>query len=358
MTLQSKKVSIKASGSILRNGAIVCAAGALLVATAAPAHAYYNYGYGLSNLLWPVRALVYPLAISPWSYRSPAYMASAGIQAVARTAYRAPVVGNVYGNSLNYTEDQVAFNNSSGLMKVPQGPSDQINYARWVKPTDSADRELLARAPGAPPLVTDPSTINGLNGFNNSGGLPQGATVGTVGASPPQGVAQGEPPVGVPVSYGNHNMSSLNAYSPNGPLPAPPHSKSKKSKHSKHAQLNDAPLIAQAPPNALPMGVSSLPQHLSSPLAAHFIETVNGRFDGDIGKALKHSETRNLAEAMGLIERKGFSPSDLSHSRVQAISHVLKDQSLDPASKLDAMKILLRSANAQQPNVQAIQPAF
>lgn len=358
MTLQSKKIF----GAQLKKAAVLCAAGALLVSAATPAHAYYNYAYGLGNLLWPVRALVYPLAVTPWSYRSPAYLASSGIQAITRTAYRAPVVGGVYGNSLNYTEDQVAYNNGSGLLKVPQGTTDQINYARWVKPTDAADRQILARAPGAPPMVQgdDP---------NAAGGFPQGATGGTLspagalGASQPgvQPTFQGEPPVGSPVTYGNQNANAFNSYPNNGPLPAPPHQKVKKVKQPKHAQTNPNNLIAQAPPSAL-QAQGVVPQHLSSPLAAHFIETINGRFDGDIGKALKHSETRNLAEAMGLIDRKGFSAGDLSPSRIQAISHIFKDQSLDPASKLDAMKILLRSSNvapaAVQPAAQSIQQAF
>ncbi|MCC6980892.1 MAG: hypothetical protein IT343_21410 [Candidatus Melainabacteria bacterium] len=360
MTLQSKKIF----GAKLKKAAVFCAAGALLVSTAAPAHAYYNYGYGLSNLLWPVRALVYPLAISPWSYRSPAYMASAGIQAMARTAYRAPVVGGVYGNSLNYTEDQVAYNNGSGLLKVPQGTTDQINYARWVKPTDAADRELLARAPGAPSVVQG-GDFSAPNVLSNQSGFPQGASVGTIGAVPPQaaGLAapQGEPPIGSPVTYGNHNMSSFNSYPNNTPLPAPPHQKVKKQKQPKHAQVHPNNMLAQSAPPAA-QAHSIVPQHLSSPLAAHFIETVNGRFDGDISKALKHSETRNLAEAMGLIDRKGFSAGDLSASRVQAISHIFKDQSLDPASKLDAMKILLRSSSgapsSAPPGVQSVQQTF
>lgn len=357
MTLQSKKIF----GAQLKKAAVLCAAGAMLVATAAPAHAYYNYGYGLGNLLWPVRALVYPLAMTPWSYRNPTYLASTGIQAMARTAYRAPVVGNVYGNSLNYTEDQVAYNNGSGLLKVPQGPSDQINYARWVKPTDAADRQLLARAPGAPPMMQ--GDVNDPNSLSAPSGFPQGASVGTIGSpqAAGQAVPQGEPPIGAPVTYGNHNMSSFNSYPNNAPLPAPPHQKNKKVKQPKHAQPDHSNMIAQAAPGAL-QAPSVVPQHLSSPLAAHFIETVNGRFDGDIGKALKHSETKNLAEAMGLIDRKGFSVGDLSPSRIQAISHIFKDQSLDPASKLDAMRILLRSSNvapaAVQPAAQSVQQAF
>ncbi|HNB24053.1 MAG TPA: hypothetical protein PKZ32_16665 [Candidatus Melainabacteria bacterium] len=329
MTLQSKKLI----GGKLKKCAVFCAAATILVASAAPAHAYYNYAYGLGNLLWPVRALVYPLAITPWSYRSPAYMASTAIQAAARSSYRVVPQQGIYGSSLNYTEAQVA-TQSPTLMKVPQGPSDQINYARWVKPTDLADRELLARAPGAPPLQAVQGDANAQGNYS------QVATTGTVGP------AGGEPPIGVPVTYGNQNAFQAVDPNTNEPLPAPPLAKQKKSKSSK--QSNSAAFQQSAMPmNMTPPGnVSNVPQHLSSPLAAHFIETVNSRFDGDISKALKHSETRNLAEAMGLVDRKNFSVSSLNQARIDAISHIFKDSSLDPGSKLDAMKILLRASSA------------
>ncbi len=324
MTLPTKRIL----GKKLRNTAIFCAAATLLVSSAAPAHAYYNFGYGLGNWLWPVRALVYPLAATPWSYRSPAYLASTTIQAAARSSYRVIPQKNIYGSSLNYTEDQVQ-TQSPGLLKVPQGQADQINYARWVKPTDQADRELLARAPGAPalPVVYE-------DGTPAETGVPQPNTT------------QAIPPMGVPYTYGNQP-----SYATNGtmePLPAPPLKKQKKSKSQKQSdqavfQQTQAAMPA-APINfAQPNQV--VPQHLSSPLAAHFIETVNSRFDGDIAKALKHSETRNLAEAMGLVDRKGFSVGSLGQHRIETIAHIFKDQSLDPASKLEAMKILLRSAS-------------
>lgn len=324
MTLPTKKIL----RTTLRNGAIFCAAATLLVSSAAPAHAYYNFGYGLGNWLWPVRALVYPLAATPWSYRNPAYLASTTIQAAARSSYRVIPQNNIYGSSLNYTEDQTQLQ-GSGLLKVPQGKSDQINYARWVKPTDQADRELLARAPGAPasPVVYE-------DGTTGDTGVPQPNTT------------QAIPPIGVPVTYNNSQPS----YATNGslaPLPAPPLKKQKKSKAEKlaEAQQQQTPMFSAAPMSmGQPQAV--VPNHLSSPLAAHFIETVNSRFDGDIAKALKHSETRNLAEAMGLVERKGFSVTSLNQSRIEAISHIFKDQSLDATSKLDAMKILLRSAAA------------
>ncbi len=329
MTLQSKKVF---SGK-LKKVAIFCAAATLLVSSAAPAHAYYNYAYGLGNLLWPVRALVYPLAVTPWSYRSPTYMASTAIQAAARSSYRVIPQQGIYGTSLNYTEAQVA-TQSPTLMKVPQGPSDQINYARWVKPTDMADRELLARAPGAPALQAVQSSDP-----NAQGNFSQVATNGTV-------APVGEPPIGVPVTYGNQTAFTAVDPNTNEPVPAPPLTKNKKSKHPKHSnsvafQQPVAPM-SMAPASA----AANVPQHLSSPLAAHFIETVNGRFDGDIAKALKHSETRNLAEAMGLVDRKGFSVSSLNQARIDAISHIFKDPSLDATSKLDAMKILLRAMPA------------
>lgn len=345
----------KSSGRKLKNAAIFCAAATLLVSSATPAHAYYNYAYGLGNLLWPVRALVYPLAVTPWSYRSPAYLASSAIQATARTAYRAPVVGNVYGNSLNYTEDQVAFNNNSNLLKVPQGTSDQINYVRWKRPTDDADRALLARVPGAPvsPAVQD-------GGF-----VPQGDSQGFTGQAP-DASASGQQfatsgtvaPIGVPVTYGNQNYNALNPMSnQQAPLPAPP---LKKGKKMKDAFKNGVP--PQFQPNSIGQASAAMPnvpQHLTSPLAAHFIETVNTRFNGDVGQALKHSETRNLAEAMGLVDRKGFSMNGLAPERVDTISRIFKDSSLDPASKLDAMRILLRAPGATSPaTAQSVERSF
>ena len=327
MTLQSQK-NLKAK---LKGGAIFCAAATILVSSAAPAHAYYNYAYGLGNLLWPVRALVYPLAMTPWSYRSPSYLAATTIQAAARSSYRVIPQQGVYGSSLNYTEDQAAAQ-QPGLLKVPQGPADQINYARWLKPTDLADRELLARAPGAPAL---PVVQDGMAA--PQGDPSQVATNGTVA------------PIGTPYTYNNQpNFVPINPNT-NEPLPAPPLTKKKKAKAPKHSDHASFQAQQAAPPVIASTGFAApqqpsqvVPQHLSSPLAAHFIETVNGRFDGDIAKALKHSETRNLAEAMGLVDRKGFSVSSLNQARIEAISHIFKDPSLDATSKLDAMRILLR----------------
>ncbi len=332
MTLQSKK-NFNAK---VKRSAVFCAAATILLSSATPAHAYYNYGfgYGLGNLLWPVRALVYPLAMTPWSYRSPSYMAATTIQAAARSSYRVMPQQGIYGTSLNYTEDQSAAQ-QPGLLKVPQGPADQINYARWLKPTDLADRELLARAPGAPalpavqdgatPTLTDPSQV---------------ATNGTVS------------PMGMPVTYGTQNNFVPINPNTNEPQTAPPLTKKKKTKAPKNSDQGYFQAQQSGSPVAAPVAAMAgfpqqgIPQHLSSPLAAHFIETVNGRFDGDISKALQHSETRNLAEAMGLIDRKGFSVSNLNQARIEAISQIFKDPSLDATSKLDAMKILLRASTA------------
>ncbi len=329
MTLPSKKIL----HATLKNSAIVCATATLLVSSAAPAHAYYNFGYGMGSLLWPVRALFYPLAATPWSYRSPAYLASTTAQAAARNAYRGVPQNNVYGNSLNYTEDQASQNNgqNSGLLQVPQGATDQISYARWNKPTDAADRELLARAPGAPasPAVQDGQNVGQFGGQQSNDSQP----------------------IGVPFNYGGQPSYATNGSL--GPMPAPPMSKHKKSKQPKQsnqdyyqAQQSQQPQSQFAAPVNFAQPQNLVPQHLSSPLAAHFIETVNGRFGGDIAKALRHSETRNLAEAMGLVDRQGFSVNGLGQDRIETISRIFKDPSLDPSSKLDAMKILLRSSSA------------
>lgn len=80
----------------------------------------------------------------------------------------------------------------------------------------------------------------------------------------------------------------------------------------------------------------------SAPLAAGFVQTVNERFGGDIGKALFDSKTRNWAKTLGLVNDDEVFNADLSGSRVEIVRGIFRDRSLDPLSKLDAAKIVLR----------------
>lgn len=322
---------------IIRNCAVFGAALSFLISAAPPAEAYYwgNYGFGLANsLLWPLRSMGYGRNTlgylgGPLSYRNPVTTASYMLQSGAGTALRAPSTFGVYPNSVYYTENQVLTSPQNGLVKVPSGPSDQISYAQWTDPSvgkkltkkqkQAADKHLLSRAPGAdgssmPVYAPQDEEVKGIVENN---GFP--AQVGQM--------AVANPPLGSGVTGGAGQM--------------PPHAPSFVANNrtpnfypsQQSAQMSQMPALGQA----AGLGLSG-----SNPVAAHFIETINGRFDGDIGKAFKHSETRNLAEAMGLIDRKSFSAGDLSPERVDTISRILKDNHLDATSKLDAMRIMLR----------------
>lgn len=79
-----------------------------------------------------------------------------------------------------------------------------------------------------------------------------------------------------------------------------------------------------------------------APFAEGFIQAVNNKYDGDIGRALKDREIKSWAQALNLVSRQKSSHPKLSSSRKDAIEKIMKDESLDPQSKLDAVKILLK----------------
>jgi hypothetical protein len=83
-------------------------------------------------------------------------------------------------------------------------------------------------------------------------------------------------------------------------------------------------------------------QAVGRPLAEGFINHLNGNYQGDMSKALSNTDTRSWARAMGIIGDDVQDGSHLSGERLEVIGRVLKDSSLDPVSKLDTMRILLK----------------
>ncbi len=61
-----------------------------------------------------------------------------------------------------------------------------------------------------------------------------------------------------------------------------------------------------------------------------------------MSKALGNPDTRSWAKAMGIIGDDVQDGSHLSSDRVEVIGKLLKDSTLDPVSKLDTMRILLK----------------
>ena len=98
--------------------------------------------------------------------------------------------------------------------------------------------------------------------------------------------------------------------------------------------------VQGAPMSAPPMAHAASP----APLAEGFVKQVNEKYDGDISKALFNSETRAWARALGVMDSDTLFSADLSEDRIDTIKRVFKDPSLDAVSKLDAVRILLRSS--------------
>lgn len=104
------------------------------------------------------------------------------------------------------------------------------------------------------------------------------------------------------------------------------------------------PFSSSVPPVAVPAvpAVSA-----ASPLAQGFIDHLNSKYEGDLSKALANSDTRSWARAMGVIDESVGDGAYLPADRLDTVSRILKDNSLDAVSKLDTMRILLRKQSAK-----------
>jgi hypothetical protein len=107
-----------------------------------------------------------------------------------------------------------------------------------------------------------------------------------------------------------------------------------------------APPTFSAPP-VMPQAPTSITQAApngqgSAPLAQGFVDHLNNNYQGDIGKALGDNDTRNWAKAMGLFSDGNSDISHVPSDRMEVIGRILKDNSLDPVSKIDTVRILLR----------------
>ncbi len=79
----------------------------------------------------------------------------------------------------------------------------------------------------------------------------------------------------------------------------------------------------------------------NAPLAEAFVYTVNSKYEGDIGSALKDKDMRSWAHALGLVDENKAEKLALGDYRIGAINHILHDDTLDTNSKLKTLKILM-----------------
>lgn len=267
----------------------------------APAQAYYypfNYygGRGVGNLLYPLSYLAYPLlgGRAPYSaYSAPYLMRQAsrtltgsynypyGPYANSFTGY--PNMDGPYGMQ-SYTDQEPL--NSPRQRQRPKRKGqygvDETAHAEWLDPAAS-DAALMQNMP--------PAAASQYGNLQNqiAGQIP-----------PPNATTAGAPPPLAPNVVGS-------------------------------SPITLAPNRNNANPGA-PVG---------APLAEGFINHVNSKYSGDIKSALFDPETRSYARVIGLVSDDNLFQANLSDARVALVKQILQDSSLDPVSKLQAIKIMI-----------------
>lgn len=95
--------------------------------------------------------------------------------------------------------------------------------------------------------------------------------------------------------------------------------------------------LTQAPPAPQSAGLLT-----HAPLANGFVDRVNHQFQGDIKEALFDPETRSWARGIGLVSSDDVFDADLNPDRIALIKHLLQDNSVDGAHKIEAIRALLK----------------
>ncbi|MBK9141667.1 MAG: hypothetical protein IPM23_04165 [Candidatus Melainabacteria bacterium] len=85
-----------------------------------------------------------------------------------------------------------------------------------------------------------------------------------------------------------------------------------------------------------------------APLAVGFLNLVDTKFDGDIHQALFDPQARSWARSLGLIDEDQLFSQTFEPTRTHLIQQVIRDKTLDPVSKLNAIKILLPPGSANR----------
>lgn len=274
---------------------IVSAAAALFGASVMPQAALATYNnwaylpYSLGNsLLWPVRNLLY----LPYQITNPYLYTNAGATVLYRATNRGQMFRVPYQNPYAQYSDLQPTVDQPGIDPNDITPPIDPNTGRrvWLPPPLAPQRPpFTSGTPSSPPVVAPSST-------------------------PPF-------PAGNPVASGAPNAVAA------------------------------APANAYLPPPASTAGAASASGRATmppaSPLAAGFVNRVLNVHKGDISKALFDPETRGWAKVVGLIQdNDSIFTADLSEQRVEIVRGILNDKNLDPLSKLDAVKILLRNTPA------------
>ncbi len=292
-----------------------------------PAEAY-NWAY--SPFYWGTAALssmryFFPVFGAPYN-ANPMYSAASMFRTVGRGATMLPPYRYPYQLE-QYQDEEPLQDPRDRVRPARTGPDgvDEISYAGWRPSNIPAPQLGSVSQPLYPGYTGQPVTPQGI-----AYGVPQ-ATPLMVPQGAPQAVPQGYvPQTGLaPQAYLQQPAQPIIIGEQVSAKLEPPTAPSAKNSSNPH-------LLAPAP--------SPLPGS-PAPLAAAFITHVNTKYGGNISEALFDPETRSWARVLGLVNHDDMFHADLTDDRIHVISKIFHDPHLDPLSKLDATRILLRKQN-------------
>lgn len=326
--MDSNSASTKTSGSRAKKRSftvcLVLAVGVGL-SQAVPAQAYnwaYNPVYwGLSSMRY-----LFPVFGAPYN-ANPMYSVASICRTVGRGATMLPPYRYPYQQLEQYQDEEPIGDPRDRVRPYRSGPDgvDEISYSGW-RPSTGPQAQLGS--------VSQP-LYPGYSG--NQGQLMQAPPGYTLQPLPQQAMA---PQTAPRVAAAPQVAPQFAGVPPQAYMQQPAQpiviGEQVSAKLEPPGYANNPHLLSPAP--------TPLPGS-PAPLAAAFINHVNTKFGGNISEALFDAETRSWARVLGLVNHDDMFHADLTEDRIHVIAKIFHDPHLDPLSKLDATRILLRKQN-------------
>jgi hypothetical protein len=352
----------------------------------------YSYLYMGQSLLYPLTRMGMGMGLGYGAYgpynANPFFSTNSYLRGINSRAmqwpYIYPYANNTFGPygyrnggmMPNFTGNNAANGNQNDTQNQPATAADEPDNANPGANTMNSVNPYQTQAQPVKQKVSDTGALLPPAVVPSSGGSPgaQPSPYGSFGSSGPSGFSNASN-----TSTGSSGLTSAPALTSGGqdvPPPVAP-KPSKKSKHAKNAALaaksdsagqiqsaspgvgvvsavspvvpSSGATVAAAAAAIAPVAGPSASQAMARPLAEGFINHLNSNYQGDMSKALGNSDTRSWAKAMGLIDADTIDGSHLSGDRLEIINRMLKDNTLDPMSKLDTMRILLKKTVVTAP---------
>jgi hypothetical protein len=329
----------------------------------APAQAQYSPlgtigGYspltGSSSMFMPLRMLLSPASMlwrGGYGYSAPYYLANS---LTYNAAYAA-------GQGVTGLQRQNYINNYwTNPANGPNAPVvDQVSMAPWYNPPRTPVQLSGTNQSALTAPVADSSSIGGVNGkapdfmpvpatLDNSAPKPALEAVQPLVA--PQ-IAPAKAPM-VPAApdfrTGSRAVSanSLNSYSASN-INATSAKASSTESNNLAANPAAVPAGAVSPASIEKAGASQpqqdaakQPSSGSNLFAQAFVEHVNSNYSGDISKALSDKQTKQYAQALGILDKE--KDVDLPADRIELIKCVMQDPAEDSLTKINTVRMLIK----------------